>query len=212
MQEKKTSTSRKYKPVHVVAEQQSDTYKDIMTIREINVNREAVNQIKEAHSQDQQLFAGMLIEKTLINFQIDCGATCHLIPIHLLNPDVQLEHTEKVLVMYNKTSLSLLGKCKVKVRKPRNNKLYRLEFQVIDQHDEIPLLGRKTNDAMELIKVQYDNILAFVSKSCNKHEIMEKVKIKFEDVFTGDGCMEERLSLKWHRLNGNYKTWREEGS
>lgn len=131
-----------------------------MTITEVNVNRETMNQIKEAHSQDQQLFAGMLIEKTLISFQIDCGATCHLIPIHLLNPDTQLEHTEKVLVMYNKTRLSLQGKCKVKVRNPRNSKLYRLEFQVVDQHYEIPLLGRKASKAMKLIKIQYENILA----------------------------------------------------
>lgn len=91
--------------------------------------------------------------------------------------------------MYNKARLSLLGKCKVKVRNPRNNKLYRLEFQVIDQHDEIPLLGRKA------IKVQYDNILA-IAESCNKHEIMEKVKINFQDVFTGDGCMEGENSIE----------------
>lgn len=44
----------------------------------------------------------MMIDKTLVNF---CGATCNIIiiTIHLLSPDTQLEHTEKVLVMYNKT-------------------------------------------------------------------------------------------------------------
>lgn len=83
-------------------------------------------------------------------------------PIHLLNPDIQLEHTEKVLVMYNKTRLRPLGKCKVKVRNPRNNKLYRLEFQVMDQDDRIPLLGREASEAMKLIKVQYENILATI--------------------------------------------------
>lgn len=77
---------------------------------------ETVNQVKENHSQSRQLFAGMMVDKTLIDFQIDCGATCNIIPLHLLNTDVQLENTEKVLVMYNKTKLRPLGKCKVKVR------------------------------------------------------------------------------------------------
>lgn len=47
--------------------------------------------------------------------------------------------------MYNKTKLRPLGKCKVKIRKPRNNKLYKLEFQVVDQDDRISLLGRRAS-------------------------------------------------------------------
>lgn len=39
----------------------------------------------------------MKIGEKLVNFQIDCGATCNIIPIDLLNPDTQLEHTEKVI-------------------------------------------------------------------------------------------------------------------
>lgn len=124
----------------------------------------------------------MMIDKTLVNFQIDCGATCNIIiiTIHLLSPDTQLEHTEKVLVMYNKTRLSPLGKCKVKVRNPRNNKVYRLEFQVVDQNDRIPLLGRKASKAMKLIKVQYENIQAIDSivekktESCDKCEELRR--------------------------------------
>lgn len=49
----------------------------------------------------------------------------------MLNPDTQIEHTDKVLVIYNKSKLLPVGKCKVKVRNPRNQKLYRLEFQVV---------------------------------------------------------------------------------
>ena len=101
----------------------------------------------------------MKIGEKFVNFQIDCGATCNIIPINLLNPDTQLEHTEKVLVMYNKTKLAPLGTCKVKVRNLRNNKLYRLEFQVVDQRGRIPLLGKKASEAMKLIKAQYENIL-----------------------------------------------------
>lgn len=64
----------------------------------------------------------MMINKNIVNFQTDCGATCNIIPINLLNPDVKLEHTDKVLVMYNKSKLCPIGKCRVKMTNPRNQK------------------------------------------------------------------------------------------
>lgn len=60
--------------MHVVSEQDSDTYEDIMTITEVNGGNETMNQVKESHNQSQQLYAGMRIDKKLVNFQIDCGA------------------------------------------------------------------------------------------------------------------------------------------
>ena len=110
--------------------------------------------------------------------------------------------------MYNKTRLCPLGKCKVKIRNPRNNKLYRLEFQVVDQNSRTPLLGRKASEAMKLIKVQYDNILAIDSivkkqlcpvaneEKSDEHMTMEKIKSEFGDVFTGDGCLEGEYSIE----------------
>lgn len=124
-----TESNRKVRPVHAVAEEDSGTYEDIMTITEVGGNSETVNHVKESHSHSQQLFAGMMIGKTLADLQID----------HLLNPDTQLEPTEKVLLIYNKTELKPLGKCNVEVRNPRNNKQYRLEFQMVDHNDTIPL-------------------------------------------------------------------------
>ena len=107
--------------------------------------------------------------------------------------------------MYNKTKLTHLGTCKVKIRNPRNRKLYRLEFQVVDQDSRIPLLGIKASEAMKLIKVQYENILAIdsivkkerspVTKGeSGKHMTMDKIKL--EDVFTGDCCMEGEYRIE----------------
>lgn len=110
--------------------------------------------------------------KKLVNFLIDFGATCNVIPMQLLNPNIQLENTEKVLVMYNKSRLRPLGKFKVRLQNLRNDKLYRLEFQVVDQEDRILLLGRKASEAMKLIKVQYENILAI--DSIGKHNVQTK--------------------------------------
>ncbi|KAJ8356687.1 hypothetical protein SKAU_G00194810 [Synaphobranchus kaupii] len=189
-------------------EQDDEKYEDIMTITEVNGDNETVNQVEQSHSQSQQLFAGMMIDKSLVNFQIDCGASCNIIPIQHLNPDTKLEHTEKVLVMYNMTKLCPVGKCKIKIRNPRNSKLYRLEFQVVDQDGRVPILGRKASEAMKLIRVQYENILAIDNivstelkpvineKERDKHMTMENIKREYGDVFTGDGCLEGEYTIE----------------
>ena len=55
-------------------------------------------------------FANMLLEKN--------------IPVNLLQPETKLEHSESVLAMYNKTKLQPVGKSMIKMRNPRNHKLY----------------------------------------------------------------------------------------
>ena len=71
---------------------------------------------------------------------------------------------------------------------------------MVDQSSRIPLPGRKANEAMNLIKVQFENILAVdrimkkepspVAKGeSGKHMTMDKINEEFEDVFTGDGYM-----------------------
>lgn len=87
----------------------------------------------DTKTNDIQLFAGMLLGKDLVKFQIDCGASCNIIPLYLLNPDTKLEETKTVLLMYNKSKLRPLGKCKLKLRNPRNQKLYQLQFEVVDK-------------------------------------------------------------------------------
>lgn len=60
----------------------------------------------------------------------------------MIHPETKLEHTDSVLLMYNKSRLRPLGKCKVKLRKPRNLKLYQLEFQVVAGDGAVLLLVR----------------------------------------------------------------------
>ena len=56
--------------------------------------------------------------------------------------------------MYNKESLTVLGTTILKVKNPKNG---RKRF-VIVKDGTIPLLGSRTAQHMELIKVQYRNI------------------------------------------------------
>uniref|UniRef100_A0A3P9JTB0 ribonuclease H n=1 Tax=Oryzias latipes TaxID=8090 RepID=A0A3P9JTB0_ORYLA len=199
---KENTPREKRKTVHTVTEQDSDSGKDILTVTAITQTAEEVNQFDEGvGKKKEQLFAGMMIDNSLVQFQIDCGATCNVIPINLLNPNVKMEHTDKVLVMYNKSKLCPLGKCKVKMVNPKNNKKYKVEFQVVGEDCKTLLLGRSASEAMKLIQVKYDNIYALdrsVTKAPAEENtwLLEAIKTEFQDVFTGDGCLKGEYELE----------------
>lgn len=120
--------------------------------------------------------------------------------MHLPNTDGQLGKNRKVLVMYNETKLRTRGKCKVKMPEtPVTKKLHRLEFQVVDQKDRIPLLGRRASETTQFIKVQYESILTIdiivikeentSTKECNRSKQVA-LATEFEHIFTGDECLE----------------------
>lgn len=185
--------------VHKVTECDSD-YEDILCVREVTES-ENVNAVDSNKSNDSQLFAGMLLGKNIIKFQIDCGATCNVLPINMLNTDAKLEDTNSVLVMYNGSKVKPLGRCKVKLRNPRNKKLYQLEFQVVDKDCSVPLIGKRASEAMKLIKVQYENIMAIDSIVTRERDTkgqwtLEQIKSDFADVFTGDCCLEGEYKME----------------
>lgn len=122
--------------------------------------QEILSSQKEGDKQEKQLFATMLTGERPVKFQLDCGASCNIIPIQLLNPDTVMEKMDQILVMYNKCTLKPIGKCRIKIRNPRNRKLYWLEFIVVDESSSVPLLGNKAVQAMDLVRIQHENILA----------------------------------------------------
>lgn len=81
-------------------EDECESCEDIMATSTATQNTERINQIEETQEREQHLYAGMMVENNLLKFQIDSGATCSVIPVHLLDPYVKMEHTDKVLVMF----------------------------------------------------------------------------------------------------------------
>ena len=78
---------------------------------------------KDAIKEDTQLLcAGMLLGKDMVKFQIDSGTGCNIITINLLNLDTKQENSNSILVIYNQSKLRPMGKCKIKIRNPRNPK------------------------------------------------------------------------------------------
>lgn len=78
---------------------------------------ESINVVQEKTTDpNAALFATMLVNKKSVRFQLDCGASCNVIPANLTKAS-HLEPCSQVLVMYNKSTLTPLGKCTLKVIK-----------------------------------------------------------------------------------------------
>ena len=71
-------------------------------------------------------------------------------------------------------------------------KKYQAEFIIVDE-DTTPLLGSRTVQQMNLVKVQYENIAVVQQpKELTKQELVKE----YEDVFTGEGQFEKKLHLE----------------
>lgn len=95
----------------------------------------------------------------------------------------------------------------MKLRNPRNQKLYQLEFQVVDGDGVVPLLGKKASEAMKLIRMHYENIMAMDSivtaTEAHKWKVVYGTNKSCADVFTGDGCLEGEYKIE---VDKNVKT------
>ena len=97
-------------------------------------------------------------------FQVDTGATTNTLPQKYA--PLELMPTDKTVVMWNDTSVEPLGKCRLKVRNPSNNKQYNIQFLVVD-NDHTPLIGLTAAQRMGLVTIEEQNMERILAVSSN---------------------------------------------
>ena len=90
-----------------------------------------------------------------MTFQVDPGATTNVVPLRVVR-GIELLPTDTTLEMWNGATAQPVGKCRLNIRNPKNQKKYNIELLVVD-NNSTPLLGRKAAECMKLITVNYDN-------------------------------------------------------
>lgn len=155
----------------------------------------SINMVKGDKDQNAALYATLQINKKAVRFQLDCGATCNVIPVNLTK-GTQLQACNQVLLMYNKTTLTPLGQCMLQVKNPCNGKEYRLKFIVVENNTYRPILGSKACQEMQLINVVHHNIMAIETSKEPQQWSVERIKQEYADVFEGDGLLEGKLKLE----------------
>ena len=163
--------------VHVVdAELQHDNAYELLN------GVTTVNNVKSENAVSPSkplIFAEMCIDRKRIKFQVDCGASVNLIPVHHIG-DAEVSRPTKVLQMWDKSLKTPLGECRVKMINPANDKKYAVLFTVVEE-DLMPVLGASASQQMGLITVNRANIRQ-VTATNREPDIL----VKYKDVFNHD--------------------------
>lgn len=188
------------KHVHEVHTSQ-DCDLDESSSEEFVLTVEHVNEIGS-----RKITAVVNINKTLVEFQLDNGSTVNILPKHIHtklydNPTgTNLKKSNVTLVMFNRSETKTLGKERLSVRNPRNQKKYNIEFEIVEGKQLHAILGIKAIQAMNLIRVNHKEFLS-------KHEVQEEVVAEIEDIeremetkfksaFEGQGKLDGNLTLE----------------
>ena len=141
---------KKRKPVHTIQEN-SSSEEYLLTV--------SVESLESVNS--QKLYAKMVVNGHDIQFQLESGATVNVREYKKVCDDPELKElkpSEGILSMYNGTEICPLGKRRIRLRNPKNNRKYNLEFQIVSEENK-PVLGASTIQGTELITLNMENIL-----------------------------------------------------
>ena len=183
------------KDVHQLSssEGSSDEYE------EVNIIEETVNHIQTQHPKAKMTIGSSKEQQTTLDFQIDTGATCNVISekaIH--NVRHSLIETKKYIRGYSQGIVKPLGQTSLKITNPKNNKKYKLEFLVVHDPNSAPILGRHAVEQMDLVKLQYENIMTLNdNRECSAEKPMEMADLEreFGEVFEGTGCLSTQTQM-----------------
>ena len=108
-----------------------------------------------------QLTALLRINNTNVRFQLDTGADINTINKRFVRPE-QINPTQKVLTMWNKTKLKPEGETILNVTNPKNSTTHSVKFVVVNDSLNC-LLGLETVQMMNLISVNAESFIAKIA-------------------------------------------------
>ena len=150
----------------------------------------------------------MVNDNAYVKFQLDCGATCNLLPLKncarvMGDPDdLYIEKSKAKLTMYNGAVMYPVGKCKLKCARDGSSHVH--EFQVVDG-DVRPLLSAESCQRLNFLKVLVKDSLHHVDTvtqdsqykpSMSKTVIDDSILTEYADVFEGLGCLADPYHIE----------------
>jgi hypothetical protein len=146
----------------------------------------------------------MVINKKLESFQLDSGATVNVLSKRTLAGCFRKPIEKKLvktsyttLVMYNGSEVKPIGKTRIQVINPKNNKKYSLEFMVVEDNCK-SILGAKASQLMNLLVVNEENIFTTESNVKDVPKFITKQHLiqEYPAVFQGQGALPGTLNLE----------------
>ncbi|XP_041362042.1 uncharacterized protein K02A2.6-like [Gigantopelta aegis] len=144
-----------------------------------------------------RIFADMIVNGQKVNFQIDSGASVNVISEAVYSglSEEKLETGNTTLIMFNKSQIKPVGKCRLRILNPKTKKEYSAEFQVVKEKCR-SVLGSRTVQKMKLITVNQNNFESVHGMETMLPLRKKDIETQFTDVFTRGGKLEGELHLK----------------
>ena len=193
-------TKKSVKQVDEQDDESSSDYEEVHTLDKVE------DLYCKAVKKDTKLLATMIMggSKDIQHeeiFEIDTGANCNILPERSLQKiQHKLEKTNK-LRMYDGTIMTPLGKSLIKVKNPKNDKKYKIEFVVVSDPNCQPIIGRDTSFQMGLLKIQEENIMTVNHTTMptmtneTKSPMVDELEEQFPQVLQGTGVFEGKYHL-----------------
>ena len=96
--------------IHAVKEETTSSDEEILIVEISPQNKLEINSVSQSPPKNK-IFASMFIKGKQISFQIDSGATCNVLPEHLVPPGTMVEKSDHSLRLYSKALLPIRGIC-----------------------------------------------------------------------------------------------------
>jgi hypothetical protein len=153
----------KKKDLHAITEQDGESSDEESTnveyVTSVTLVHDNIHQVSETNVSPfiNEIYAELIITKTPIKFQIDCGATINILPEKYVQ-GCNLKPTSKRLRMWNNSEVIPQGTTRIIARNPRNNKRYSIEFVVV-RENLVPIIGARAAQHMSIITIHKDNFI-----------------------------------------------------
>ena len=132
---------------------------DLFDNVKIEVNNVSADTECNQEKYQTKILAMLQVQGQPVKMQVDCGASCNVLPDDYLPAGTVMAETKKKLRMYSKDVVPVLGTCKLHVKNPKNGRKYLVPFYVVRAvSSQLPLIGSRTGQQMRLITVNYENI------------------------------------------------------
>ncbi len=185
----------------------SSTDQDTFSIEEVH----DVNAMKGTSETEikykKKIIAAMEIagQPNPVMIQVDCGSDVDVLPQRCdpaSSVSTMMKTSSKLKGYSSSKKIPVLGICNLKIRNPKTDETYIVQFNVVEGKNCMPLIGSKTAQIMNLIKVKYKNMkmpkVNALSDEVNSNVGVTRDELlnKHEEVFEGLGHMPGKVHLE----------------
>ena len=90
----------------------------------------SVHMVNEDKLPEKRIFATMEIAGENFEMQIDMGASCNVLPQKFVPSGTIIIKSDRTLKMYSKSTMPVIGTCRVRIRNPKNNKQQEVQCRI----------------------------------------------------------------------------------